>query len=77
VTPPPLVAWDVDKTMIDAGPAGNDIMDAAVRRTLDRVLAHEVRFGGKTDPRIAAEILAAGGVPAPYDEHVATVLTHL
>lgn len=73
----PLVAWDVDKTLIDAGPAGSDIMDVAVSRALDRVLEHRVRFGGKTDPRIAAEILAAGDVPLPHDEHVATVLTHL
>ncbi|MBO0826958.1 MAG: haloacid dehalogenase-like hydrolase [Streptosporangiales bacterium] len=73
----PLVAWDVDKTLIDAGPGGGDIMDVAVSRTLDRVLEHGVRFGGKTDPRIAAEILAASDVPLPHDEHVATVLTHL
>jgi phosphoglycolate phosphatase len=73
----PLVAWDVDRTLIDAGRAGSDIMDVAVSRTLDRVLDHEVRFGGKTDPRIAAEILAAGDVPPPHDDHVATVLTHL
>ncbi|HEX6447664.1 MAG TPA: HAD family hydrolase [Streptosporangiales bacterium] len=73
----PLVAWDVDKTLIEAGPAGSEIMDVAVSRTLERVLEHEVRFGGKTDPRIAAEILAAGGVPLPHDGHVATVLAHL
>lgn len=72
-----LVAWDVDKTLIDAGLAGGDIMDVAVGRTLDRVFEHRVRFGGKTDPRIAAEILAAGDVPLPHDGHVATVLTHL
>lgn len=73
----PLVLWDVDRTLIDAGRPGRDIMDVAVNRTVDRVLDHEVRFGGKTDPRIAAEILAAGDVPLPHDDHVATVLTHL
>lgn len=73
----PLVAWDVDRTLIAAGPAGSEIMDVAVSRTLDRVLDHDVRFGGKTDPRIAAEILAACGVPLPHDDHVETVLTHL
>lgn len=73
----PLVVWDVDQTLIDAGKAGRDIMNVAVTRTLEREPVHGVRFGGKTDPRIAAEILAASGVSPPYDAYVADVLAHL
>lgn len=73
----PLVAWDVDQTLLDAGPPSTDAMDVAVSKALDRRVDHRVRFGGKTDPRIAREILLAAGVPAPHDEHVADILDHL
>ncbi|MQA03706.1 MAG: HAD hydrolase-like protein [Streptosporangiales bacterium] len=73
----PLIVWDIDRTLIDAGAAGRDIMNAAITRVIDREPEHEVWFGGKTDPRIAAEILTAAGVPLPHDDHVADVLVHL
>lgn len=72
-----LVAWDIDQTLLTVGAAGLDAMDTAVRRALDRAVAHEVRFGGKTDPRIAGEILVAAEVPAPHDGRVADILGHL
>lgn len=73
----PLVAWDVDQTLLTSGPAGRDIMDVAITRVIDRQPVHEVYFGGKTDPRIATEILVEAGVPAPHNDHVADVLVHL
>lgn len=73
----PLVAWDVDQTLLTSGTAGRDIMETAITRALGRALTHDVWFGGKTDPRIAGEILASGGIPAPHDAHVADVLVHL
>lgn len=73
----PLVVWDIDKTLVDAGPSSADAMNTAVSKALDRTVSHGVRFGGKTDPRIAREILLAVGVPAPHDDHVADILDHL
>lgn len=73
----PLVAWDVDQTLLSSGTAGRDIMQTAVARAVGETQPYDVWFGGKTDPRIAGEILVAGGVPAPHDSHVAEVLAHL
>ncbi|MQA78673.1 MAG: HAD hydrolase-like protein [Streptosporangiales bacterium] len=73
----PLVAWDVDQTLLSSGTAGRDIMQTAVTRAVGEALTYDVWFGGKTDPRIAGEILVSGGVPTPHDAHVADVLVHL
>ena len=70
-----LILWDIDGTLIRGGPIAGEAFRAAVERVLGRGIGeHGVRMGGKTDPLIAAEILAF----AQGDEAlVPTVIEHL
>src|SRR5919109_3704397 len=55
-----LILWDIDGTLISAGPLTRRAFDLAVASALGREPGdHGVSFGGKTDPQIAMEILAA------------------
>src|SRR5438093_2763757 len=55
-----LILWDVDGTLVWTGPATRDAFDRAVSSVLGRAIGeHGVSLGGKTDPQIAMEILAA------------------
>jgi phosphoglycolate phosphatase len=55
-----LILWDVDGTLVWTGPATRDAFDRAISSVLGRSIAdHGVSLGGKTDPQIALEILAA------------------
>src|SRR3989442_5823223 len=59
-----VILWDVDGTLMSAGPAGRDAFAEAVSDVLGRAAdQHDVRMSGKTDPQIALEILAAMAVP--------------
>jgi len=66
---PRLVLWDIDGTLLRAGPIGSHAFDRAVAAVLGRPAGdHRVRMGGKTDPQIALEILAfaaASGAAGP------------
>jgi phosphoglycolate phosphatase len=54
-----LILWDVDGTLVSAGPAARDAFDSAVEHVLGRAPGdHGVHMSGKTDPQIALEILA-------------------
>jgi phosphoglycolate phosphatase-like HAD superfamily hydrolase len=54
-----FVLWDVDGTLVSAGPAARDAFDAAIEHVLGRAPGdHGVQMSGKTDPQIALEILA-------------------
>ena len=54
-----LVLWDVDGTLLSAGPAARVAFDEAVAAVVGREPAgHGVQMSGKTDPQIALEILA-------------------
>ena len=79
MTAPTLVLWDIDGTLIRAGAAARGAVDAAVALAIGRHPGdHGVVMGGKTDPQIAAEVLAACGLGA--DEAaalVADVVAHL
>lgn len=79
VVPNRLVLWDIDGTLIRAGPIGADIFSAAVAHAVGRHPGdHGVTMGGKTDPQIALEILASAGLDATAcDGHLATVIEHL
>lgn len=55
-----LLLWDVDGTLVHAGPVARAAFDLAVARALGRDPGeHGVVMSGKTDPQIAREILAA------------------
>ena len=59
-----LILWDVDGTLVRAGPAAREAFDRAVGTVLGlEVAEHGVHMAGKTDPQIAMEILAALKVP--------------
>ena len=54
-----LILWDVDGTLISAGPAARVAFDLAVAQVVGRAPGHhDVHMSGKTDPQIAMEILA-------------------
>jgi phosphoglycolate phosphatase-like HAD superfamily hydrolase len=54
-----LILWDVDGTLVSAGPVARDAFDAAIEHVLGWAPGdHGVHMSGKTDPQIALEILA-------------------
>jgi phosphoglycolate phosphatase-like HAD superfamily hydrolase len=58
-----LILWDVDGTLLWTGPATRAAFDRAIGTVLGRTIGeHGVSLGGKTDPQIALEILAAQAV---------------
>jgi phosphoglycolate phosphatase-like HAD superfamily hydrolase len=55
-----VILWDIDGTLISAGPVTRRSFDLAIASALGREpREHGVSFGGKTDPQIALEILGA------------------
>jgi phosphoglycolate phosphatase len=55
-----LILWDVDGTLVHAGPAAQRAFDLAVASVLGRdPVGHGVHMSGKTDPEIAMEIMQA------------------
>ena len=54
-----LILWDIDGTLVSAGPAARVAFDLAVAQVIGRQPGdHDVHMSGKTDPQIAMEILA-------------------
>jgi phosphoglycolate phosphatase-like HAD superfamily hydrolase len=66
VRPRRVVLWDVDGTLMSAGPIGRDAFFVAASEALGRDVGDDgsVQMSGKTDPMIALEILAGAGVGA-------------
>ncbi len=55
-----LILWDIDGTLVHAGPAAREAFDLAVASVLEReVPDHGISMSGKTDPQIALEVMAA------------------
>ena len=55
-----LILWDIDGTLVHAGPAARAAFDLAVASVLRReVPDHGISMSGKTDPQIALEVMAA------------------
>lgn len=51
-----LVLWDIDGTLVHAGPVGREALLEAVAAALGRAVdGHEHPMGGKTDPQIVRE----------------------
>jgi phosphoglycolate phosphatase len=64
----PLVLFDIDGTMLLTSGAGRRAIVAALGEELGEVSVFErIRFDGKTDPQIVAELLAAAGQPEPRE----------
>ncbi|HEY1330875.1 MAG TPA: HAD family hydrolase [Actinomycetota bacterium] len=74
-----LILWDVDGTLVRLGPLASSAFASAVQQVVGRDAAgHGVSMGGKTDPQIAREIMAALQVPEDEaDGHLSAVLTEL
>jgi phosphoglycolate phosphatase len=64
VRPRRVILWDVDGTLMSAGPIGRGAFFAAATEVLGREVADDgsVQMSGKTDPMIALEILSGAGV---------------
>jgi phosphoglycolate phosphatase len=59
-----FILWDVDGTLVSAGPVAREAFDLAVRAVLGGLTGrHDVQMSGKTDPQIAREIMAELAVP--------------
>ena len=63
-----VVLWDVDGTLIRAGPAGRLAFADAVAAVFGASVAHDElpRMAGKTDRQIALEVLSALGKPSAH-----------
>lgn len=65
-----LVLFDIDGTILLSAGAGRRAITAAMAAHVGDVRAFErVRFDGKTDPQIVAELLEAAGDPEPCAPH--------
>ncbi len=65
--PAKLVLFDIDGTILLTAGAGRRAIVAAVGEHVGATAGlHEVRFDGKTDPQIVAELLEAAGHPRPH-----------
>jgi phosphoglycolate phosphatase-like HAD superfamily hydrolase len=63
-----LVLFDIDGTLLLTAGAGRRAITRALAEVVSDTASFErVRFDGKTDPQIMAELLAAGGHPTPGD----------
>jgi phosphoglycolate phosphatase len=63
-----LVLFDIDGTLLlTAGAGRRAILAALADEIRDAVGLERVRFDGKTDPQIVAELLEAAGSPAPRE----------
>jgi len=61
--PERLVLWDIDGTLLTAGPVAREVFGWAVEAVVGRdVGEHGVAMSGKTDPQIALEILERTGL---------------
>jgi phosphoglycolate phosphatase len=62
-----LVLFDIDGTNLLTAGAGRRAIQAAIVEEVGETLAFDlVRFDGKTDPQIVAELLDAAGQPGPH-----------
>ncbi|WP_165491705.1 HAD family hydrolase [Egibacter rhizosphaerae] len=60
-----LILWDIDGTLLRAGPLAREVFDRAIEDVTGRhPNNHGVAMSGKTDPQITVEILASMEEPA-------------
>jgi phosphoglycolate phosphatase len=70
-----LLLFDVDGTLVRAGPVGAAVFNRAIEAVLGEVPSERVRMSGKTDPQIVREYLAL--VESDDPSHLPAVLAHL
>lgn len=70
-----LVLFDIDGTILLTAGAGRRAITAALRSEVgDNTVFERIRFDGKTDPQIVAEMLEAAGHPAArHSERVRSI----
>jgi phosphoglycolate phosphatase-like HAD superfamily hydrolase len=74
---PSLVLFDIDGTLLLTAGAGRRAIVAALGEEVDDPRAFEgIRFDGKTDPQIVAEMLEAAGQPEPREPERLRRLCH-
>jgi len=57
-----FVLWDIDGTLITTGVVGRRALEGGAAAAAGLDVVPEISMGGKTDPQIIGEILAAAGV---------------
>ena len=73
-----VVLWDIDGTLVRAGQIAGEVFASAVESTFGvPAREHGVVYGGKTDPQIAREILAALSIDHDAATHLPQVLAEL
>jgi phosphoglycolate phosphatase len=70
-----LVLFDIDGTLVRAGPVGGDVFDRAINAVLGATPSQRLRMSGKTDPQIVREYLALMEQDDP--DHLPAILSHL
>ena len=58
-----FILWDIDGTLITTGVIGRRALEGGAAEAAGLDSVPEISMGGKTDPQIISEILAAAGVP--------------
>ena len=57
-----LVLWDIDGTLVSTGSVGRQALEVGAAEAAGLETVPQISMGGKTDPQIVAEILAAAGI---------------
>lgn len=70
-----LLLFDIDGTLVRAGPIGAAVFNRAIEAVLGEVPTERVSMSGKTDPQIVREYLAL--VESEDPAHLPAVLAHL
>ena len=73
-----LLLWDIDGTLVRAGQIAGTVFAAAVESMFGvPAQDHGVTYGGKTDPQIAREILAALSIDHDAEVHLPQLIAAL
>jgi len=75
VTKRRLLLFDIDGTLVRAGPVGGEVFNRALEAVLGEVPSERVGMSGKTDPQIVREYLALMESEDPA--HLPSILEHL
>ena len=70
-----LLLFDIDGTLVRAGPVGGAVFNRALEAVLGEVPSERIRMSGKTDPQIVREYLALMESDDPT--HLPSILEHL